>query len=90
MPEIGLRVEGHGGEENDAGQLEFVREIDSQVESGIFEGALGTLHPVDDTTPVERGIARTTNGYASSVFLEDPINGKHVRWMPCPALPPPV
>ena len=63
MPQVRVRIERHRREEDHYRLFQTIGRLDCYVERGVVEGALGTLHPVHDTTA--GGIQRSgaTYGY---------------------------
>src|SRR5512146_2448532 len=74
-------IERNRSEEHDARQLQFVRHAYREVQRGIIEGALCTLHPVDDTASVGDRITRPPNRYSRAVFCKDSIERRHMLEM---------
>lgn len=52
MPEIGVRVKRYWCEINDNRFAQCICGLDSSIECDVIDGALRSLHPVNDTTAV--------------------------------------
>lgn len=81
MTQVGVWIVRDGREEDDAGQLEGVGEIDSKVESRIVKSTLGALHPVDNAAVATGGVAGPANGYTIAVAVENCLDRRHFQGM---------
>ena len=66
MAEIGVRIERHRREVGDDGLTECVGGLHGDVERGIVDAALRTLHPVNNAQSVQVGRALAANANAGS------------------------
>src|SRR5580698_10177187 len=64
VPQVGVRIERHGREEDDYGLLKKIGGFDGDIERGIVQSTLRSLHPVHDTTATQLRRSRTADRYA--------------------------
>lgn len=62
VPQVGVRIERDRREEDDDGLLKQISDRCGNIECGIVEGTLGTLHPINDASALGIGCAPATQG----------------------------
>lgn len=67
MPQIGVRIEGHGREKDHYRLMKSVGRCDRNIERRIVERALSPLHPVHHAAITRVGRSGATDGDAGVV-----------------------
>jgi transcriptional regulator with XRE-family HTH domain len=72
-----MRIIRNWSQEDYAGKLEMIREVDGKIECGVVERSLCALHPIDNALTIGSGIAAPPDRHPRSVLLENLFDHDH-------------